>query len=95
VLFRSDGTEVPGEQAASIFVAHNRGEAGTDVSLPTPRAGMQWKLVSDTAAWMEGESNFAPAGGERPVSKHYGMHGRSVAIFVEAPATQSEPTSKK
>jgi isoamylase len=89
LAYRVDGTEVSGETAKSILVAHNASPNGESVQLPPARAGSQWVLVSDTSHWMENESNFAPPEGKR-VDGHYHLHDRAVAIFVEQPIPDKE-----
>ena len=78
-----DGDEV-GDSAKAIYVAYNGWSGKVTATLPPPTPGKSWWRVTDTAAWMEGQENFAPAGHEDHMDgSTYDLAGRSLLVLVE------------
>jgi isoamylase len=83
LAYRIDGSEV-GDSAASILVLYNGWSGPISATVPEARPGKNWHIVSDTARWMEADSNFRAAGTEtRLDSREYGVAGRSVVLLLE------------
>jgi len=72
------------EPPGSVYMAFLWRDEPTDVVLPTPQLGACWRRVADTAAWMEPLGNVDSQPGPQ-IASGYGMHPRSVAVFVETP----------
>ena len=84
LAYRIDGTEVPGESAASIYVAYNGWSDWVTATLPANLPGKQWYRVADTAAWMESRDNFnAPGQEELLTSANYALAARTVLLLIE------------
>jgi glycogen operon protein len=78
-----DGDEA-GDSAKAIYVAYNGWSGTVTATLPPPTPGKSWWRVTDTAAWMEGQENFAPAGHEdRMTGASYDLAGHSLLVLVE------------
>jgi glycogen operon protein len=71
------------EPPSSLFVAYTWRDQWLDVALPPNQPGARWHRVADTAAWMEPLGNVDVAPGPE-ITGVYGMHPRSLAVFVEA-----------
>jgi glycogen operon protein len=71
------------EPPSSLFVAYTWRDQWRDVALPPNQAGARWHRVADTAAWMEPLGNVDVPPGPA-ITGGYGMHPRSLAVFVEA-----------
>src|SRR5262249_48775816 len=83
LAYRIDGTEF-GDPARSIYVAYNGWQDRVSARLPASQTGNRWHRVSDTAAWMEDQDNFTPAGQEQRLDgETYDLHGRSLLILIE------------
>lgn len=82
LAMRIDGEEAR-DTLRSVYVAYNRGERSLDVTLPSTGAGKRWVLVSDTAAWMETQANFAASGQETPLDSQYTLNPRSLVLLAE------------
>jgi glycogen operon protein len=83
LAFRIDGEESL-DSARSLFVAYNSGADALTAHLPPAGPGKAWYRVSDTAAWMEPNGNFAEPGTEaRLDSATYEMAGRSALLLIE------------
>lgn len=80
--FRIDSS--PDQQATgvrSIYAAYNWNDAGVNIALPPNLAGARWVRVADTAEWMEPMGNVDRE--EVVIERNYGLHERSIALFVE------------
>ena len=71
------------EPPSSLFVAYTWRDQWLDVALPPNQPGARWHRVADTAAWMEPLGNVDVPPGPA-ITGVYGMHPRSIAVFVEA-----------
>ena len=69
------------ESARSVYVAYCWRDAPLTIMLPPNLAGARWHRVADTAEWMEPLGNVDRD--NTVIDAPYGMHERSVAIFVE------------
>ena len=69
------------ESALSIYVAYCWRDAPLTIVLPANLRGARWRRVADTAGWMEPLGNVDRDA--TVIDGPYGMHERSVAIFVE------------
>jgi pullulanase/glycogen debranching enzyme len=69
------------DSALSIYVACCWRDAPLTIMLPTNLGGARWRRVADTAEWLEPLGNVDRDA--TVIDGPYGMHERSVAIFVE------------
>jgi isoamylase len=84
LAYRIDGTEAPGESAASIYVAYNGWSDRVTATLPANLPGKRWYRVADTAAWMEGRDNFNTPGQEELLTgANYALAARTVLLLIE------------
>lgn len=83
LAYRIEGEGVPGETAASIFVAYNGAPHAAHLQMPAPRKGKSWKRVIDSAAWFEKNANGADCEQTLLDGTHYFMHARSVLLLIE------------
>jgi isoamylase len=83
LAFRIDAKE-SGDSTESIFIAYNASDSFVSVNLPQLRPGKSWHRVADTAAWFESDGNAREVGKEdRLIESNYGMHPRTVTLFIE------------
>lgn len=82
--YRFDGSLPQPSDATSLYVAYNWGDQFTAVTLPRCLFARRWHRFADTAEWAE---VLDPAGNidsqSTVVDQNYGLHPRSVAIFIE------------
>jgi glycogen operon protein len=69
------------DSALSVYVAYCWRDAPLTIVLPANLGGARWRRVADTAGWMEPLGNVDRDA--TVLDGPYGMHERSVAIFVE------------
>jgi glycogen operon protein len=80
--YRIDASGTSGSPAArSIYVGYNWNDAFTTIGLPSNLPGARWVRFADTAEWMEPVANVDRDG--TVIDREYGLHERSVAVFVE------------
>ncbi len=65
----------------SIYVAYSWHDGFVEFALPPPAGGWRWVRVADTAEWLEPAGNVDR--NETVIERRYGLHERSVAIFLE------------
>ena len=65
----------------SIYVAYNWHDDFVEIALPPNCGGARWVRLADTAEWLEPAGNLDRDG--TVIECRYGLHERSVAIFLE------------
>jgi glycogen operon protein len=71
----------PSTGGISLYIAYSWHDDFLEIALPPNLPGAQWRRLADTAGWMEPTGNIDRS--RTVIAGRYGVHERSVVIFVE------------
>lgn len=83
IALRLDGPAAQ-DPARALFIAYNGWTDGVTFALPPAPSGQPWRILADTAPWLEGDHNAFLPGDEPPLPDDtYLVNGRSVVVLID------------